>query len=292
MSTALDNGTVGDFRFPRRYAEALVEVREEIFQNDIGVFDGVRTREPKLGYKSVLEGSRHPLHSSLRLGRQGEDHLDTDLVHCARELSWSARRSAPWHMLEDGVAISVQGDRYPIALDHTLHQKEVVPSVLVFTEQCAYHFARSVVDSQQQHELGSIVSKPPVVAAVDLYEHPLTRHALPTNTVLRWTTATWTVQTGVYQYPPQRAASDVYTFSFSQKFAEMSVIGTRIPGLSKTQHFGPCGIRCHVGSPAASVAVSECGRAILSIGRQKSLGMACAHSHQSSCLIYRDMLRQ
>ena len=48
---------VGDFRLPSRYAEALVEVREKLFQNGPGLFDGGRTRKTKLGYKSVREKS-------------------------------------------------------------------------------------------------------------------------------------------------------------------------------------------------------------------------------------------
>ena len=45
-----------------------------------------------------------------------------------------------------------------------------------------------------------IFSKPPVAAAVYLYQHSLTSHPLPSNTMLRRPATTRTVHTGVSQY--------------------------------------------------------------------------------------------
>ena len=98
--------------------------------------------------------------------------------------------------------------------------------VLILTEQRACDLACGVVHSQQQHELRSIVSKPPVVAAIYLYQHPLAWHPLPTNTVFRWTTAARAVHSGFNQYPSQSAASYLYTLAFSQQFAQMGVVGS------------------------------------------------------------------
>ena len=63
-----------------------------------------------------------------------------------------------------------------------------------------------------------------MVAAIDLYQRPLPRHALPTNTVLGRTTATRTEKTGSNQYASQRVTRHVYTLAFSQQFAQMSVV--------------------------------------------------------------------
>ena len=127
-------------------------------------------------------------------------------------------------MLEDRVAVGVQGYGYPVALDQSPHQHEVVSGVLVLTEQRTDHFARGVVHGKQKHELRSILSEPPMIAAIDLYQHPLSGHALPTNTVLRWTSATRTDQTGSDQYASQRVTGYVYTLTFSEQFAQMSVV--------------------------------------------------------------------
>ena len=78
--------------------------------------------------------------------------------------------------------------------------------------------------AKQKHELRSILSEPPMVAAVYLYQHSLTRHPLTTNTVFRWTTTARTVDTGSDQYASQRVTGYVYTITFSQQFAQMSVV--------------------------------------------------------------------
>ena len=41
----------------------------------------------------------------------------------------------------------------------------------------------AVIDGQQQREGRTIVSKPPVVATVHLYQHALAGHPLPADTV-------------------------------------------------------------------------------------------------------------
>ena len=98
--------------------------------------------------------------------------------------------------------------------------------VLILAQQGACDSARGVVHSQQQHELRSVVSKPPVVAAIYLYQHPLPRHTLSTNTMLRRTTAARTVHSSTDQYPSQRAASYLYTLAFSQQLAQVGVVGS------------------------------------------------------------------
>ena len=59
-----------------------------------------------------------------------------------------------------------------------LHQQEVVAGVLLLAEQSVDHDASGVIDGQQQHEGRTMVSKPPVVAAVHLYQDALSRHSL------------------------------------------------------------------------------------------------------------------
>ena len=122
------------------------------------------------------------------------------------------------------MAVGVQRDGYPVALNQSPHQHEVVSGVLVLTEQRTDHFARGVVHGKQKHELRSILSEPPMIAAIDLYQHPLSGHTLSTNTVLRWTSATRTDQTGSHQYASQRVTGYVYAITFSEQFAQMSVV--------------------------------------------------------------------
>ena len=53
------------------------------------------------------------------------------------------------------------------------HQQEVVAGVLLLAEQGVDHDASSVIDGQQQREGRTMVSKPPVMAAVHLHQHAL-----------------------------------------------------------------------------------------------------------------------
>ena len=63
-----------------------------------------------------------------------------------------------------------------------------------------------------------------MIAAIDLYQHPLSGHTLSTNTVLRRTSATRTDETGSDQYASQRVTGYVHTITFSEQFAQMSVV--------------------------------------------------------------------
>ena len=64
------------------------------------------------------------------------------------------------------MAVGVEGDGYAVALYQPPHQQEVVAGVLLLAEQGVDHDAGGVIDGQQQREGRTIVSKPPVVAAV------------------------------------------------------------------------------------------------------------------------------
>ena len=95
----------------------------------------------------------------------------------------------PRHLLEDGVPVSVYGDRYPMTLYDPPHQQKVVTGVLVLTERGVGNHACGIVNGQKQCELRPVPSKPPMVAAVYLYQHPLSGHSLTAYSVFRWPAA-------------------------------------------------------------------------------------------------------
>ena len=83
------------------------------------------SREPQFRDQPVLEGSRRSLHPPLFLRRQGEYHLSLQLCHCAPELGGRAGGLIFRLVLEDGVAVGVQGEGYAEAPEQALHQQEV-----------------------------------------------------------------------------------------------------------------------------------------------------------------------
>ena len=163
--------------------------------------------------------------------------------------------------------------------------------VLVLTEKGVDYHARGVVHGQQQGELWTIASKPPMVAAVYLYQHPLSGHTLSAYPVLRWTTAAGTGKTSSYQYAPQCGSADLYVLSLSEQLAQVGVISLRVAGSSKMQHFAQQHLRRGVGCSATTMTVSQSGGPLLPICRQDSPGVATAHSHQRSCLVQCHLLR-
>ena len=76
-----------------------------------------------------------------------------------------------------------------------------------------------------------MVSKPPVVAAVHLYQHALAGHPLPADTVPGRPTVAWALQTGTRQYAPQRGSTDLYALALPKQLAEVSVVGIGVAGL-------------------------------------------------------------
>ena len=78
---------VRGLRASRGNPEAPVVSWQKPLQHAVGSPVAAGPCQPQFGYKAVLESFRHPLHSSLGLGREGEPHLNTQLVHGPAELS-------------------------------------------------------------------------------------------------------------------------------------------------------------------------------------------------------------
>ena len=192
---------IGGCRPLSRHLEAVVEVRKEAFQHAIGVVDRARTCKSEFADEPVLERSRGTFHSPLGLRRKSEDQLYPKLVHSSRELGGSSGSLRRRRVLEDGVPVRIERERYATTPYQSIEEREVAAGVLQLTEQGIDYDPAGVVHCQQQRELRSFYAKPSVVAAVYLYQHTLTRHPLTTNSVLQRPTPTGAVHTGVSQYP-------------------------------------------------------------------------------------------
>ena len=68
-------------RVLRGNPEALVEPWQELLQHAVGFPDAAGACQPEFSYQPVLERSRRSLHPPLRLGRQGENHLNPQFLH-------------------------------------------------------------------------------------------------------------------------------------------------------------------------------------------------------------------
>ena len=106
-------------------------------------------------------------------------------------------------MLEDRVAVGVEGDGYAEMLHQTLDQKEVVATVFLLAEEGVNHRTGGIIHRDQQRERRRLVPQPGVMTAVHLDQHALPGHALAAYTVLGRTPSPWTGKSGVQQDAPQ-----------------------------------------------------------------------------------------
>ena len=131
-----------------------------------------------------MEGARRSLHADLRLGRAGNNHLDSQFLNGLAEQGWHPREAGIRRVTEDGVAVGVKGDGYAEMPHQTLDQQEVVAAVFLLAEEGVNHRAGGIIHRDQQRERWRLVSQPRVMTSVHLDQHALPRHALATAPVL------------------------------------------------------------------------------------------------------------
>ena len=185
------------------------------------------------------------------------------------------------------MAVAVQGGGYAPALDQSLHQDEVAPGVLLGTEQRGGHRAGGVVHRQQQGELGTVIAQPPVVAAVDLHQHPFLGHSLSPYPVLGWTPFARAGDAGPGQDAPHGRPAEVDALLVPEQLGEVGVVGPGVGGAGQLDHRGCRIVSNSVAGSAASVPVGQCGGVLLAIGRQNSPGMVFTHPQDLGGLGYR-----
>ena len=217
-----------------RNLETPVVSRQELLQHGVGLFNGGRTSQAKFSYQPILKGACRSLHATFCLGRLGENHLYPELLHCPAELGWHPGEAGAGRVLEDGVAVGVEGDGYAEMLHETLDQHEVVAAVFLLAEEGVNHRAGGIVHRDQQREGRRLIPQPRVVTAVHLDQHALPRHALTAHPVLGRTPSPRAGESGVQQDAPQGGPANVDAVALAQQFAEMGVVGPFVPGCEPT----------------------------------------------------------
>ena len=269
-----------------------VESGQELLQHGPGLFKGGCSREPEFRDQLVLEGSGRPLHPSLRLRGHGENQLYPQSLRCPSELSGRAGGLIFRLVLEDRVAVGVQGEGYAAAPEQALHQQEITAGILMIAEEGVEHAARGIVHREQYRELRSVLAQPPVVTAIHLDQHALQWHPLPAHPVLGRAPAPRTAQPSVAQDTPQGGPADVDAVALAQQLAEMGVVGPCVPGVSQVNHSDCNGLGSCVGRLAAPETVSNGGSAFLLVSRKDTPGVSRADTHECSRLIQRHVLSQ
>jgi len=147
---------VGGDGLCRRYTEALVEARQEIHENTVGLVHGAGTCETEFGHQPVLEGPACSLYPSLRLGAPGKDLVHSQFSKCPAKLgrlSLSVHRPLRYWgitgMLKYSVTISVHRQGNTSMPDDSLYQAEVAMGILIFSEQGERDGTGSIIHRQE-----------------------------------------------------------------------------------------------------------------------------------------------
>ena len=79
-------------------------------------------------------------------------------------------------------------------------------------------------------------------------------------------------------------AAQVDALALPQQFGEMSVVGAGIAIAGQLHHGSGGRLRDGVMGPASSVSVGQCGRTVVAVSGEETLGVAFAHSHNLGSL--------
>ena len=218
-------------------SETLVVSRQgQLLQYSLRLLHGGCSGQPEFRDEPVLEDSSGTFHPSFGLGRKDEYHLDTQFCHGLSELGRRSGRPGSGRVLEDGVAVGIEGEGDAAAPEQVLHQQEVVVAVFLLAKQGVDHGAGGVVHRQQQRERWAVVSQPPVITAVQLDQHARSGHPLATDPVLGWTATARTAQPGVQQNASQGGSADVDAFPLAQQFAQMGMVDSLVSSAGQMHH--------------------------------------------------------
>ena len=179
----------------------------------------------------------------------------------------------PGVCLKTGVAVGIEGQGDAAAPEQVLHQQEVVVAVFLRAKQGVDHGAGGVVHRDQQRERRGLIPQPRVIAAVQLDQHALLGHPLPTDSVFGWTAAPGTAQSNVQQDPPQGGPADVNAFPLGQQFREVGVVDASVPGPSQLRHVDDQRLGRGIDGSATAVAMCQSRRAAFTVGRQDAAGV-------------------
>ena len=153
------------------------------------------------------------------------------------------------------------------------------------TERRGGHRAGGVVHRQQQGELGTVIAQPPVVAAVDLHQHPFLGHSLSPYPVLGWTPFARAGDAGLGQDAPHGRPAEVDALSVPEQLGEVGVVDASVPGPSQLRHVDDQRLGRGVDGSATAVAMCQSRRAAFTVGRQDAAGVAGSYFHQLGCLV-------
>ena len=213
-------------------------------------------------------------------GESREDLPDAQLLHHLCELGGFGRRLCQADVVLEGrMSVAVQGQRDSPLSDEALKKHHVAPGVFRGAEGRLGHSTGGVVHRQQQHKLRPPLFEPAVVTAIDLYQHALLGHAPPPEPVLRRAATARAAHACPGQDAAHRGAAQVDALTLSEQFGKVGMVGAGVMSAGQLHHCGRGDLGDGVVGPPPPVAVGQCGGTVSAIGREKTLGVALAQSH-------------
>ena len=210
----------------------------------------------------------------LAWGDKGEYHLDAQFCHRPSELGGRPSGLVFRLVLEDGVAVGIEGEGNAAAPEQVLHQQEVVVAVFMIAKQGVDNGAGGVVHCQQQRQWWAAVTQPPVITAVQLDQYALSGHPLATHSMLGRPATARTAQPCLRQDAPQGGSADIDAFPLAQQFTQMGMVDSLVSSAGQMHHVGDHRLGCGVDRSVATVAMGEGSCTPILVSRQHASSVA------------------
>ncbi len=123
-----------------------------------------------------------------------------------------------------------------------------------------------------------------MLTAVDLHQHTLLGHAPAAEAVLLGASAAGTADARLDQDAAHRGAAQVDALLFPEQFGEVAVVGASVAVAGQLHHGGGIRLGDGVVGPPSPVVVGQRGGTVPAVGREKTLGVSFADTHDLGCL--------
>lgn len=215
--------------------ESSIVICDELRKEDVRLGNVGDPGQSELGDEAILEGVPESFDPALSLGTLSRDEPDSEFGDGLSEhrrilLTSELFFQSPMGVVPDQRAcpIAVELGGKSMQACHSFEQLQIPVQVFRRTEQQDQDFARGVIDPAHQAATGPIVSKPPVIASIDLNQASSSRKAGSPLSVLWGPMSMLRGQTLAAAELPDRLPPDLHTLDLSDLLRCVGVVEIRV----------------------------------------------------------------
>ncbi len=270
-------GAPRGLRMRGRLCEAGIIAGEKPVEDALRLRERAGAGQAEFDHEAILEGAEQPLDAPFGLRRPGGDPANAQLLERAADLGglygalelFLEGQRGPGIAVKDPMAIGVGGGGNAIAAEQGAEEKEVAVGIFLQPKDAAQHLARGIIDRRVEHEAGTAVLEPGVMAAVHLDEEAGLGHALAVAAMPGWAAGAGTADPGRAEEALHCPARQVEAFTFGEQLGEVMIIHALVAGASQRKDPSSDRLCDAAGRGPAAVAMGEGREALLAQAGQK-----------------------